>query len=68
MQRIAADLQARLPTMAARDQHDARFLLAVVSDWPYLDDEIRNITFQRLNLYTIVAAYGWPTAFLHLLR
>lgn len=67
VQRIAADLLARLPTMAARDQHDARFELAVMSDWPDLDDEIRIITFQRLNLYTIVAAYGWPTAFLHLL-
>lgn len=68
VQRIAADLLARLPTMAARDQHDARFVLAVVSDWPNLDDEMRNITFQRLNLYTIVAAYSWPTALLHLLR
>lgn len=51
VQRIAADLLALLPTMAARDQHDARFVLAVVSDWPDLD-EMRNITFQRLNLYT----------------
>lgn len=62
VQRIDGDLLARLPTMAARDQHDARFVLAVVSDWPDLDDEMRTITFQRLNLYTIVAAYGWPTA------
>lgn len=60
VQRIAADLLARLPTMAARDQHG--FVLAVVSDWEDLDDEMRNIVFQRLNVYTIVATYGWPTA------
>lgn len=63
VQRIAAVLLARLPTMAARDQHDARFVLGVVSDWPDLDDEIQNITFQRLNLYTIVAAKGIPSSF-----
>lgn len=62
VQRIAAYLLARLPSLAARDQHDARFVLAVVSDWQDLDDEMRNIVFQRLNIYTIVANYGWPTA------
>lgn len=62
IQRIAADLLTRLPTMAAKDQHDARFVLAVVSDWPDLDDEMRNIVLQRLNLYTTVAKYAWPTA------
>lgn len=59
VQRIAADLLARLLT---RDQHDARFVLPVISDWDDLDDEMRNIAFQRLNIYTIVATYGWPTA------
>lgn len=57
VQRIAVDLIARLLTMAVRDHQDARFVLAVVSNWPDLD-----IIFQRLNLYTIVATYGWPTA------
>lgn len=33
VQRITADLLARLPSLVARDQHDARFVLAVVSDW-----------------------------------
>lgn len=61
-QGIAADLLARLPALAARDQHDARFALTVISDWEDLDDEMRNIAFQRLNIYTIVATYGWPTA------
>lgn len=61
VQRIAANLLARLPSLAARDQHDARFVLAVVSDWKDLDDEMRNITFQRLNIYTIFATYEWPT-------
>lgn len=62
VQRIAADLLARLPTMAARDQHDARFVLAVVSDWPDLDNQMKELVFQQLNLYAIVANYGWPTA------
>lgn len=58
-QGIAADL---LPTLAARDQQDARFALAVISDWEDLDDEMRNIAFQRLNIYTFVATYGRPAA------
>lgn len=62
VQSIAADLLARLSTLAARDQHDARFVLAFIFDWDDLDDEMRNIAFQRLNIYTIVATYGWPTA------
>lgn len=62
VQRIAADLLIRLPTMTARDQHDARFVLAMAADWPDLVDEARHIFFQRLNLYAIVASYGWPTA------
>lgn len=63
VQRIAANLLARHPSHAARDQHDARFVLAVVLDWEDLDDEMRNIniTFQRLNIYTIVATHEWPT-------
>lgn len=62
VQRIAADLLARLSTMAARDQHDSRFVLAVCSDWTNLDPVMQNTVFQRLNLYAIVANYGWPTA------
>lgn len=62
VQGIAADLLARLLTMAARDQHDARFVLAVMSDWPDLDQQMKEVVFQRLNLYAIVANYGWPTA------
>lgn len=46
--------------MTARDQHDARFAMA--ADWPDLDDEGRHLVFQRLNLYAIVASYGWSTA------
>lgn len=62
VQSIAADLLARLPMLAARDQHDAQFVLSVIFDWDDLDDEMRNIAFQRLNIYTIVATYGWPMA------
>lgn len=57
VQRVAADLLARLTTLAARDQHDARFVLAVVSEWHDLDDEMKTLAFQRLNIYAIVAAY-----------
>lgn len=62
VQRIAADLPIRLPTMTARDQYDARFALTMAADWPDLDDEGRHLFFQRLNLYAIVASNGWPTA------
>lgn len=62
VQRIAADLLACLPSMAAIDQHDARFVLCMAADWLDLDDDTRNIVFKRLNIYTIVATYGWPTA------
>lgn len=48
--------------MTARDQHDTRFALAMAADWPDLDNEGRHLVFQRLNLYAIVASYGWPTA------
>lgn len=62
VQRISADLLARLPSMAARNQHDTRFVLCMVADWPDLDEDTRDIVGQRLNIYTIVATYGWPTA------
>lgn len=62
VQRIAADLLARLPTMKARDQHDARFVLAMTADWQTLGNKVRDVVFQRLNLYAIVASFGWPTA------
>lgn len=62
VQRMAASLLARLPTMAGRDQHEARFVLQVVSLWPDLQDEERFWVFQRLNVYCIVAALGWPQA------
>lgn len=40
--------------MTARDQHDARFALAMATDWPDLGDEGRHLVFQRLNLYGFV--------------
>lgn len=62
VQRMAASLLARVPTLAGRDQHEARFVLKVVSFWPDLQDEERFWVFQRLNVYCIVAALGWPQA------
>lgn len=62
VQRMAASLLTRLPTMAGRDQHEARFVLQVVSLWPDLQDEERFWVFQRLYVYCIVAALGWPQA------
>lgn len=62
VQRMAPSLFTRVPTMAGRDQHEARFVLQVISLWPELHDEERVGAFQRLNVYCIVAALGWPAA------
>lgn len=64
VQRVAAGLFAKLQSGAitGRDQHEARFVLDVLADWPDLEDDLRTRIFQRLNLYAIVAAHGWPTA------
>lgn len=58
VQRMATSLFARVPTLAGRDQH----VLQVISLWPDLRDEERAWAFQRLNVYCIVAALGWPAA------
>lgn len=34
VQRMASSLLARVPTLAGRDQHEARFVLQVISLWP----------------------------------
>lgn len=39
VQRMASSLLARVPTLAGRDQHEARFVLQVMSLWPDLDEE-----------------------------
>lgn len=62
VQRMASSLFVRVPTLAGRDQHEARFVLQVISLWPNLQDEERVWAFQRLNVYCIVAALGWPAA------
>lgn len=59
---MAGELLARLPTMAGRDQKEATFVLNMTADWPTLDDEGKAVIYQRLYLYALVAAYGWPTA------
>lgn len=62
MQQMASSLFARVPTLAGRDQHEARFVLQVISLWPDLRDDGRTWAFQRLNVYCIEAALGWPVA------
>lgn len=62
VQRMMSSLFARVPTLAGRDQHEARFVLQVISLWPDLQDEERVWAFQRLNVYCIVAALGRPAA------
>lgn len=62
VQRMASSLMARIPNLADRDQHEARFVLQVISLWPDLHEEERFWAFQRLNVYCIVAALGWPQA------
>lgn len=61
---MAAGLFAKLQSgsLTGRDQHETRFVLNVLADWPDLEDDLRTRVFQRLNLYAIVAAHGWPTA------
>lgn len=60
VQRIASSLLVRVPTLAERDQHETRFVLQVISLWPDLREDER--AFQRLNVYCLVAALGWPAA------
>lgn len=62
VQRMASSLFARVPTLAGRDQHEARFMLQVISLWLDLRDDERTWAFQRLNVYCIEAALGWPAA------
>lgn len=50
VQRIASSLLTRVPTLAGRDQHEARFVLQVISLWPDLHEEERFWAFQRLIL------------------
>lgn len=61
VQRMAGELQARLRTLAGRDQKEAMFVLNMTADWPGLNDEGRTVVYQRLYLHALVAAYGWPT-------
>lgn len=62
IQRMATSLFSKLPTLTGRDQHEARFVLQVISTWPDLPDEDRKWAYQRLNVYCIVASLGWPAA------
>lgn len=62
VQRRASSLFTRVPTLAERDQHKTRFVLQIISLWPNLRDYERVWAFQRLNVYCIVAALGWPAA------
>lgn len=62
MQRMATSLFARIPSLNGRDQHEARFVLQVISTRPDLPDADRRWANQRLNVYCIVASLGWPVA------
>lgn len=64
VQRIAAGLFSKLQAglLTGRDQHEARFVLDMMSDWEDMNNELRTRIFQRLNVYAIVATHGWPTA------
>lgn len=62
VQCMTFEVLARLPTLACRDQKKANFVLNMTADLPTLDDEGKSIVYQRLYLYALVAAYGWPKA------
>lgn len=55
-------IATKLATMNWRDQHEAKFVLAMGASWPNLDDEGRSVVWQRIYIYALVAQYGWPTA------
>lgn len=59
---MAGELLAGLPTLAGRGQKEATFVLNMTADWPTLDEEGKFVIYERLYLYAVVAAYGWPTA------
>lgn len=62
VQHMATSLFSKVPLLTGRDQHEARFVLQVVSLWPDLTPADHQWAFQRLNVYCIVAALGWPGA------
>lgn len=62
VQRMASSLFDRVPTLAGHDQHEARFVLQVISLCPDLRDDERVWAFHLLNVYCIVAALGWLAA------
>lgn len=64
VQRYAAGLFDKLQAglLTGRDQHEASFVLDMISDWEDMDVELRTRVFQRLNVYAIMATLGWPTA------
>lgn len=62
VQGMASSLFSKVPTLAGRDQYEARFVLQVISLWPDSTNKDRVWAFRRLNVYCIVAALGWPAA------
>lgn len=60
--RMATSLYTKVPALTGRDQHEARFVLQVISMWPDLSDDDRRWAYQRLNVYCIVASLGWSAA------
>lgn len=62
IQRMSTSLFTKIPTLTGRDQHEAKFVLQVVSMWPDPSDDGRHWAYQRLNVYCIVASLGWPAA------
>lgn len=58
VQRMASTLLSKLSTLQGEDNHDEKFALQMTSMWPDLSDEDKHLVFQRLNIYSIVAAVG----------
>lgn len=59
---MAGELLARLPTLAGRDHKEATFVLNMTADWRGLDEEGKSVVYQKLYLYALAAAHGWPAA------
>lgn len=56
VQHMASTLLSKVASLQGRDNHDAKFVLAMTSLWQDLSKDDRNFVFQRLNLISILTA------------
>lgn len=62
VQRLATGVLAKLPHLSGRDHHEVSFILSMLTDYPYLPEDLANRLYQRTNLLYISVYHGWATA------